>query len=335
MTTSPGLPATMRAAYVESFGPPESIRYGGLPVPEPGPTDVLVRVAAVAVNPVDTFVRSGAYRTPTPFPFVVGRDLVGTVVRVGPGVHGFRDGESVWCNSLGHAGRQGAAAEYAVVAADRLYPLPSGVDPVDAVAVVHPAATAYLALEVHGRLRAGETVLVLGGAGHVGSAALVLARSAGARVVTTASAADLERCRGLGADAAFDYRNPALRDRLGEALPDGADLHLDTSGANDLATAIALLARRGRIVVMSGIGAEPALPVGALYTRDGSVIGFAISNAQVSELAAAAARVNGLLADGSLTPGRVETLPLASTAEAHRRLENGDARGTRLVLTPS
>ncbi|WP_093175721.1 alcohol dehydrogenase catalytic domain-containing protein [Sinosporangium album] len=140
----------MRAAFIKTLGPPENIRYGELPDPEPGPTDVLVDVTAVAVNPVDTFVRSGLFRTPIVFPFVVGRDLVGTVAATGPGAVGFAVGDAVWSNSLGHGGRQGAAAERVVVSADRLYHLPQGVDPVRAVAVAKDGldrvASAYAGL---------------------------------------------------------------------------------------------------------------------------------------------------------------------------------------------
>lgn len=109
-----GSPEVMRAAYVDATGPAETITIGSLPVPRPGSTDVLVAVRASTVNPVDTFVRSGAYRTPVTFPFVIGRDLVGSVVEAGPGASGFVPGQPVWCNSLGHGGRQGAAAGYAV-----------------------------------------------------------------------------------------------------------------------------------------------------------------------------------------------------------------------------
>jgi NADPH:quinone reductase-like Zn-dependent oxidoreductase len=334
MTAAAGIPAWMRAAWIDALGPAGSIRYGELPVPVPGPSDVLVRVAAVAVNPVDTFVRSGTYRTPMSFPFVVGRDLAGTVAAAGPGAAGFAAGEAVWCNSLGHGGRQGAAAEYAVVPADRLYRLPRGTGPVAAAAVAHPAATAYLALTVHASLRAGETVYIAGGAGHVGGAAILLAARAGGRVIASASAADLGYCRSLGAEAALDYRAPDLAKRLRDAAPGGVDVHLDTSGQQDLALAVDTLAPRGRIVVMSGIAARAELPTGPLYTRDGRVTGFAISNATIPELAAAAARINQLLADGSLAPRNVEILPLAAAAEAHRRLETGQARGTRLILRP-
>lgn len=329
-----GVPERMRAAYVEKLGPAANIRVGELPVPAPGPTDVLVRVEAAAVDPVDTFVRSGAYPTPTPFPFVVGRDLAGTVASCGPGVSGFAVGDPVWCNSLGHGGRQGAAAEYALVPVERLYRLPGGVDPVTAVAVAHPAATAHLALRTHGGLRAGQAVYIAGGAGHVGAAATVLARAAGARVLVSASAADREYCRDLGADAVFDYRDPELVRRLCEAAPDGVQLHLNTSGKHDLAEALDVLAPRGRIVLMSGIDARPELPAGPLYTRDRDIVGFAISNATIPELSGAATRLNQLTAAGALAPRRTEELPLDATADAHRRLESGEARGTRLILRP-
>jgi NADPH:quinone reductase-like Zn-dependent oxidoreductase len=323
----------MRAAWIDALGPADSIRYGELPVPDPGPTDVLVRVEAVAVDPVDTFVRSGAYRTPLPFPFVIGRDLVGTVSDVGAGAVGFAVGERVWCNSLGHAGRQGAAAEFAVVAADRLYHLPAGVDPVVAAAIAHPGATAYLALILHGRLAVGETLFVGGGAGHVGSAAIVLGSRAGARVIASARAEDLDHCRGSGAAVALDYRAAGFADALRGAAPDGVDVHLETSGHHDLGLAVDVLADRGRIVVMAGMGARPVFPAGPFYLRDGRIVGFVISNARTSELAAAATCVNDLLV-GGLRPRRIEELPLSAAAEAHRRLETGRARGVRLVLRP-
>ncbi|MER5491712.1 NADPH:quinone reductase [Streptomyces sp. NPDC002490] len=324
----------MRAAFIEQPGPPENIRYGELPVPVPGPTDVLVDTLATTVNPVDTFVRSGLFPTPLPFPFVVGRDLVGTVTRVGPGACGFSVGDRVWTNSLGHGGRQGAAAERSVVAADRLYPLPSGVPVEDAVAVVHPAATARLALFTHGRLRAGETVWVAGAGGNVGSAMVVLAVDAGARVLATAAARDLDHCRALGAAEAFDYRDPHLSARLAAACPSGVDLHLDTSGTNDLTSAVELLAPRGRIVLLAGARARPVLPVGPLYMKDCSIVGFVISHATTAELAEAATDINRLVATGRLRPRATEVLPLSATAETHARLERGELHGRRVVLRP-
>lgn len=321
----------MRAAFIERFGPPEVIRYGELEPPQPGPREVLVDVAVTAVNHVDTFVRSGAWRTPVPMPFVVGRDLVGTVGAVGEGAQGFSVGDAVWCNSLGHDGRQGAAADLAVVPAERLYHLPGGVSPSDAVAVAHPATTAYLALFTHGRLRPGETVVVVGAGGNVGSALVMMAARHGAHVIAVARERSAGYVRTLGAAEVVDPAAPDAWRRVREAAPDGVGLYVDTAAQNDLTTAVGLLAGRGRIVLLSGMHTRPVLPVGPLYVKDASVIGFAISQASVGELAEAAGEINLLLAGGVLRPRGVESMPLSETAEAHRRVEAGEVRG-KLVL---
>ncbi|SFB97824.1 NADPH:quinone reductase [Streptomyces aidingensis] len=324
----------MRAAYIEQLGPPDEIHYGELPDPRPGPTDVLVEVTATTVNPVDTFVRSGVFRTPLSFPQCVGRDMTGTVLRAGPGAAGFRPGDRVWCNSLGHGGRQGAAAEQVVVAADRLYRLPDGVDPETAVAVVHPGATAHLALHTAARVRPGETVYVAGAAGNVGSALTVMAVEAGARVVATCSARDTGYVRSLGAGEVHAYDDPDLTGLLRESCPDGIDVWIDSFGVNDLTTAVELLASRGRIVLLAGVAARPVLPVGPFYMKDASILGFVISHATVAELSEAAVTVNRLLAAGKLRPRTIERAPLSAAADAHRRMEKGELHGRRLILRP-
>jgi NADPH:quinone reductase-like Zn-dependent oxidoreductase len=321
----------MRAAFMERFGPPDVIRYGELPPPQLRPGEVLVDVLVTAVNHVDTFVRSGAWRTPVPMPFIVGRDMVGTVSAVGAGTRGFAVGERVWCSSLGYAGRQGAAAEQVAVAAERLYRLPRGICPTDAVAVSHPASTAHLALYTHGRLRRGETVVVVGAGGNVGSVLVMMAAQAGAHVIAVASGHHAEHVRALGATEAVDHRSPGAWDRVRELAPHGVDLYVDTAAQNDLGTAVGLLARRGRIVLLSGMHTRPVLPVGPLYVKDCSVIGFAISQASHSELADAAAEINRLLAEGLLRPRATTSLPMSDAAEAHRRLEAGEVHG-KLVL---
>jgi NADPH:quinone reductase-like Zn-dependent oxidoreductase len=321
----------VKAAYITTLGSPDVITYGEMDRPVPGPTDVLVRVEAAAVDPVDTFVRSGAYRTPTPFPFVLGRDLVGTVAETGPGATGFAVGDRVWSHSMGHGGRQGVTAEYCVVGVDRLYHLPGDVDAARAVAVLHPVATAHLALFRHARLRPGETVLVIGGAGNVGRAATVLAVRAGARVLAVARAETAPDCLRAGT-AVVDHRDPDAAEQLRELAGDGVDVHLDTSGHQDLDAALALVGHGARVVLMAGLTARPVLPVGAVYPRDVSLIGFAISNASVDDLAGTARVINHGLADDAFPiPVSVE-LPLSRTAEAHRMIEAG-VRG-RIVLRP-
>jgi NADPH:quinone reductase-like Zn-dependent oxidoreductase len=311
----------VKAAYVTQPGSAEEIRIGELPDPIAGEGEVLVDVAVSAVDPVDTFVRSGLFAVPGPWPLVLGRDFVGCVASDG---NGFIAGEPVWGNSLGHGGRQGAAAARVAVGADRLYRLPDGADPAEFVAMVHPAATAYLALFTHGRLQAGETVLVAGGGGNVGSALIELAVRAGARVIATASSRDLAYCRALGAVEALDYREAEL--------PGDIDLYVDTSGTNDLTAVVPRLAWRGRVVLLAGPRSRPVLPAGELYMNDRSVLGFAISHATAGELAEAAKALNARFAAGGLRCREVERLTLAEAAEAHRRIERGEVRGKRLVL---
>jgi NADPH:quinone reductase-like Zn-dependent oxidoreductase len=319
-----------RAAYITEFGAPELIRYGTLPIPAIGPTDVLVRTEAVAVNPVDCLIRAGVYRTPTPFPFVVGRDLAGVVVATGPGAVGVAVGDRVWSNSLGHGGRQGSFSEHVVVAADRCYHRPDGVSPSAVVAVAHPAATAYLALFRHAGVQPGETVFVGGGGGNVGRAAVELAAAAGARVIASARAEDFDDGRALGASEMVDYREGVAA--VAKAAPEGVDVYLETSGHHDFSAALRVLAPGGRIVLMAGNASVP-LPVSALFQRNARLLGFVISDASVGDLAAAAARINQRIAAGGLKARIAATMKLADTAEAHRIVEKRNVRG-RIVLQP-
>lgn len=328
-------PQAMHAAFIRATGGIEKIEYGELPVPRPGPTDVLVQMAASEANHVDLFVRSGAYPTHTPFPFVIGRDLVGTVVETGPGAARFAAGDHVWCNSLGHHGRQGAWSEYAVVPEDRLYPLPDGVDPKTAAAVLHGAGTAHIGLVREARLAAGETLFIEGGGGAVGSAVIQMARGMGARVIASAGPEDEAWCRELGADVVFDYHHKDLYAQVRAAAPEGLDVWWDASGHNHFTECLPLLAMHARVVVMSGLkgATPPTLPVGALYTHEITLHGFAISNASVGDLEAAAQAINRLLAAGKLRARIGATLHLADAAKAHQMLESGHVRG-RIVLVP-
>jgi NADPH:quinone reductase-like Zn-dependent oxidoreductase len=325
------IPETMLAAFIRSTGGVERIEVGHLPTPVPGPTDVLIQAEVSEVNHVDLFVRSGAYRTHTPFPFVIGRDVVGTVVTAGPGVSRFTPGDRVWCNSLGHGGRQGAFAEYAVAPVDRVYPLPQGVAAEAAAPVLHAAATAYLGLFREAHLTPGETIFVGGAGGAVGSAVVQLATASGARVVATASRRDVPWCTECGAAVVVPYDAADLDEQLRAAAPDGFDVWWDNSGHHDLERTLPLLRQGGRIVVMAGLGAAPVLPVGAMYVRDVSVHGFAVSNASVSDLAAAATVLNSGLASGWLRVRVGATYRLAHAADAHAALEAGSVRGRILV----
>lgn len=322
----------MRAAFVRELGGAERIEVGTLPVPRLGPTDVLVRMEASAVNHVDLLVRSGAYKTPIPFPFVIGRDLVGTVDATGDGASGFAPGDRVWTNSLGHAGRQGALSEVAAVGVDRLYHLPDGVDPVAAAPLLHTAATGYLGLVRHAALRPGEVIFVAGGGGGVGGAVVQLAAIMGATVITSASTRDAEWCRSLGADVVIDYSADDILERISTAAPDGVDVWWDNSGQNDFSTILPLMHQSGRVILLAGIAAQRVLPVGAVYTKDLSLRGFAISNASVTDLAECADVINRFVATGRLRARVGATYRLAEAAEAHHALETSSVKGRILIL---
>lgn len=323
----------MTAAYVPALGPAEEIRVGELPVPVPHADEVLVTVESVAVDRVDTLVRSGTYRTEVPLPLILGRDLVGTVLEVGHAVSGFRPGDRVWCNSLGHDGRQGSFAQYAVVPAERLYHLPEQVDPRLAVAVAHSAATAYLGWFVHAQLRPAQVVLVGGGGGNVGTSAIELAARAGATIIATARAEDHDRCTEAGADIVLDYRDPDLTLAVRAHAPDGVDVVWDTSGHQSHEVAAEVVAPGGRVLVTAVREGSGPVPLSALYTRDISIHGFVISRASVRDLASAAALINQMLVEERLSARIIDELPLAFAADAHRQMEAGDLHG-RLLLHP-
>jgi NADPH:quinone reductase-like Zn-dependent oxidoreductase len=326
---------TMIASYVTKLGGADNIEVGALPVPSPGPSEVLVRVQAAAVNLADAYVFSGTFPTAMPMPYIVGTDLVGTVVETGSeaiqsGL--FRPGQQVWCNSMGRGGRQGPTAEYAAVPADRLYRMPEVVDPHVAVALAQPAGTAYLGWFVHARLRPGETVFVGGGAGNIGTAAIQLARRGGARVIASARPDDFDKCRAAGAEAVFDFTDSGLADRVADHAPEGVDVVWETSGHHDFDLVVRVAAIGCRVLLTADSGDQP-VPLAQFYMKDVSVLGFVISLATVSDLADAAGLINQMLEHGQLTTQIAESVPLAQAAAAHQRIGEGGVRG-RLLVTP-
>lgn len=322
----------MKAAFVDHLGGVDAIRVGDLADAVPGPTDYLVEVAAVSLNPVDTLVRSGRFPTAVPLPFVLGRDLVGTVISAPAGAE-LRPGERVWCDSLGYDGRQGSYSELVVVPADRLYPAPPDVDAHQLVALAHPATTAWLGWFDYGRLTPGESVFVGGGAGNVGTAAIQLAVSAGARVVASSHPRDFDSVRAAGAEVVLDYRDPELSSACTKVAPAGFDLVWDTSGHHAGGFLAEVTAPGARILLTAAADASTELPLGRLYTKDVSLIGFVMSRATADQLARAANGLTTFLERGLLTTTITEVLDLSEAARAHQLMESGELRG-RVVLTP-
>ncbi|CAN5907229.1 zinc-binding dehydrogenase [soil metagenome] len=326
----------MKAAFIRRTGPADVIEHGELPTPAPRADQVLVHLKAAAVDPVDAYIRQGLVAMALPFPFVIGRDLAGVVERTGAGVSRFKPGDRVWCNNQGIDGRQGTFADFTAVREDLLYALPDAVSFEAMAALAHSGLTACLGIERMGGLTAGQVVMVNGGAGNVGRALTQVATGLGARVIATAgSEGGRATCRADGAVAALDYRSPALEAELRAAAPEGIDVYWDMSGRQDLDFALRQLRRGGRIVVMSGLGAQPQLPIGALYVKDISIIGFAITYATPIEMRACADRINTLAASGILKARVARTLPLSDARQAHLLIEDKTQRlDGKIIVVP-
>ncbi|NYI92023.1 NADPH:quinone reductase-like Zn-dependent oxidoreductase [Amycolatopsis endophytica] len=310
----------MRAALFDSYGPPDVLYVGRVPVPEPRPGQVLVRVHAVSVNGGELHGRAGRLRLVTGrrFPQRTGIDFAGEVAA---DAAGFRTGAPVW----GALSRTfGAAAEFVAVDADRLAPAPAGTDLIEAAALPAVGTTAITALRDKARLRPGERLLVRGAGGGAGSAVVQLGHSMGAHVTALASAKTCEFVRGLGADEAFDYATTRPAD-LGRRF----DVVLDTVGT-DLPAWRGLLAPGGRMVgitfdtrhVLTSLASVAA---SAVHGR--GRIRFFSGNPRRELLADLARRTTS----GAIRPVVHEVFPLERIADAHRALETGGVRGKIVV----
>ena len=330
----------MKAAFIRQTGPPENIQVGDLPKPEPKDTQVLVKVDAADVNPIDTYIRSGLVAMTLPVPYILGCDLAGIVEAVGPAVTRFKKGDRVWGSNQGLLGRQGTSAEYAAVDEAWLYPTPQGVTSEAAVALALVGITAHLGLVRDAKLKAGEILFVNGGTGGVGSTVVQMAKALGAKVITTAGSAEkVKRCRELGADLAVNYRSDDVDARIKEFAPQGVNVWWETLRDPDFDRAVGHLAARGRMVVMAGREARPPFPVGPFYVKGCSLFGFAMFNATPDEQRAAALDINRWLVEGKLKANIDRILPLADAAAAHRLQEDNTLHkaGTlagKIVLKP-
>ncbi len=331
----------MKAAFYETTGAPDVIQYGELPTPSPKEGEVLVKVGAAALNPIDTYIRSGAVAVQLPKPSIPGCDLAGAVEKIGAGVKRLKVGDRVWGSNQGLLGRQGTFAEYAAVAEDWLYPTPAGVPDQHAAAAALVGITAHLGLFRCAGLKAGETVFVNGGTGGVGAMVVQMAKAVGAKVITTVGSADkAELCRRWGADRVLNYKTDDVAAGIKEQTNgQGVNVWYETQREPDYDRMVELTARRGRLVVIAGRQTRPPFPHGPFYVKDLTLYGFAMFNASADEQRRAAEDINRWLSEKKLHALIGRTFKLSEAAAAHRVQEENTLQkaGTlqgKIVLVP-
>ena len=324
----------MHAITISEPGGPEVLTWTEQPDPRPGPGEVVLDVAATAVNRADLLQRQGHYPPPPGITDVPGLECSGTVAALGEGVTDLAVGAEVCALLAG-----GGYAEKVVVPAGQVMPVPSTVDLVTAAGLPEIAATVWSNVVMAAGLSAGQTLLVHGGAGGIGTHAIQVGRALGATVAVTAGSAErLARCAELGADILVNYREEDFVEAVRAATDGrGADVVLDNMGAKYLPRNVDVLARLGTLVVigMQG-GGKGELNLGKLLSKNGRVTATSLRYrpaAEKSEICAdIAARLWPLVEAGEVRPITHEVLPVERAADAHRALEEGGVFG-KLVLT--
>jgi putative PIG3 family NAD(P)H quinone oxidoreductase len=325
----------MRAVIATSEGGPEVLEVQERPDPTAGPGQVVLDVAATAVNRADLLQRQGLYPPPPGASDVIGLECSGTVAEVGDGVDGLSVGDRVCALLSG-----GGYAEKVVVPAGQVMPLPGEVELVTAAALPEVACTVFSNVFMVGRLRKGETFLVHGGSGGIGTFAIQLAAAVGARVATTAGSDErLARCRELGADITINYKEQDFVEVLREATDgSGADVILDNMGAKYLSRNVEALATNGRLVIIGMQGGTKAeLDINALLRKKAAVVATALRSRPEEEKAAICAgvveQVWPLVAQGAVKPVVHEVVPFDEAARAHSLVADGEAFG-KVLLVP-
>jgi NADPH2:quinone reductase len=320
----------MKAIVVTEFGGPEVLKVEELPDLEPAAGQVLVRVRAAGVNPVETYIRSGKYAALPALPYTPGTEGAGEVVALGEGVAAGSVASRVFLSGS----LTGTYAEYALCQLEQAHPLPPAASFAEGAALGIAYATAWRALFIRGAVRSGESVLVHGASGGVGSAAVQLARAAGCRVIGTAGSEDgLRLVKKAGAHSVFHHGDPVYRQAiLDETSGRGIDCILEMLANVNLGEDLRLLAPRGRVVVIGSRGTVEINPRD-LMMREADIRGLISSQATPEERTATFQALGDELAAGRISPVIAREFPLAEAAEAHRLVMEGNSAG-KLVLVP-
>jgi NADPH:quinone reductase len=322
----------MNAIRVNEFGAPEVLRLEEVPMPQPGLGQVLVRMHATGVNPVETYIRAGKYARLPELPYTPGNDGAGVIEQVGPDVSQVKAGDRVYtAGSI-----SGTYAEFALCKKDQVHPLPANVSFAQGVTMGTPYATAYRGLFQRACAKPGETVLVHGASGGVGTAAVQLARAHGLRVFGTAGSNDgIKLARQQGAHEVFDHRaSDHFEEIINATGGHGVDVIVELLANVNLDKDLTILAKGGRVVVVGSRGRVEIDPRNTMQ-RDADVRGMILPNTPPAELASIHAALVAGLENGSLRPVIRMEFPLADAAEAHRGVMEPGAMGKIVLRTES
>jgi len=320
----------MKAIRIEEFGGPEVMKVETVPDPKPGPGQVLVRLKAIGVNPVETYIRAGLYPRKPALPYTPGADGAGVVERPGQGAFKFQPGDRVYTSGT----LSGSYAELALCDENQVHPLPAKASFAQGAALGVPYATAYRALFLRARAVPGECVLVHGASGGVGTAALQLARAGGFTVIGTAGTDEgLKLISEEGAHHAFNHREPAYLKAIFELTGGrGVNVILEMLANVNLGKDLEVLATGGRVVVIGSRGTVEIDPRLAM-TKDAAILGTSQGNMTAEQAVLIHAALGAGLEDGTLRPIIGKELPLAQAAQAHKAVMEPGARG-KIVLIP-
>jgi len=320
----------MRAIRVAEFGAPEVLKIEEVPTPSPAAGQVLVHVRAAGVNPYDTYMRAGTYPIKPPLPYTPGSDAAGVVESVGPGVKKVKAGDRVYTAQT----VSGAYAEYALALENQVQPLPEEIGFAQGAGIWVPYGTAYHALFHSALAHAGETLLVHGASGGVGTAALQMARAMGLNIYGTAgSDAGLELIKREGAQHVFNHTKPGYEEEILKASSgQGVDIILEMLANVNLPKDLKMLAKNGRVIVIGNRG-ETTINARELMTRRASIRAFTLWAITEQEAKEIYAGLNAGLSNGTLNPIVGKEIPLAEAARAHKEILEPGAAG-KIVLIP-
>lgn len=317
----------------------EALQWKELPTPQPKPGEVLVEIKAASLNFPDLLIVQNKYQFKPPLPFVPGSEYAGVVAAVGEGVTNLKAGQRVACLS-----GTGGFGTHAIAPAKLCMPLPDGFDFVDAAAFIMTYATSHHALMDRGQLKAGETVLVLGAAGGVGTAAIQVAKAAGARVIAAASTDEkCELCRSIGADATINYTTHAVPNAFREAVKaatdgKGPDVVYDPVGGDFAEPAFRSIAWRGRYLVVGfAAGPIPSLPLNLALLKGASIVGVFWGDFSRREPQANARMMNelaGWYGEGRIKPVIDRTMPMAELKAAYAHMGSRAVKGKLVLVNP-